>query len=61
MFEDDEPRKSPVLAQPVLDPLGIDELGDYIAALRAEISRAEAAVERKRGHRAAAETFFRSS
>ena len=42
-----------------LDQLGIDELGDYVRALRAEIRRAEATMELKRGQRAAAETFFR--
>ena len=59
MLEDDEPRGAPALAQPALYQLGIDELGDYVRALRAEIRRAEATMELKRGQRAAAETFFR--
>lgn len=59
MLDDDEPRGAPALAQPVLDRLGIDELSDYVRALRAEITRAEAVMEAKRGQRAAAELFFR--
>lgn len=60
MLDDDAPRPAPTLAQPALDPLGIDELQGYIAALRAEIARAEMAIERKQGHRAAAASFFRT-
>lgn len=60
MLEDDTPRTLPVLPQPGLDPLGIDELHGYIAALRAEIARAEATIERKRGHREEASSVFRT-
>lgn len=60
MLEDDAPQPPPILGRPALDPLGIDELKDYIVSLRAEIARAEAAIERKQGHRAAAASFFRT-
>jgi uncharacterized small protein (DUF1192 family) len=42
-----------------LDPLGVTELHDYISELRNEISRAEAAIAAKEGHRSAADAFFR--
>jgi uncharacterized small protein (DUF1192 family) len=41
-----------------LDMLGVAELQDYIAELRAEITRAEAMIVRKEAHRGAAETVF---
>jgi uncharacterized small protein (DUF1192 family) len=41
--------------------MGIKELHAYIADLRAEIARAEAEIERKHGHRSAAESVFRKS
>ncbi len=41
-----------------LDALGIAELQSYIAELRTEITRAEAAIDRKQAHRGAAELFF---
>ena len=44
-----------------LDLLGVDELGDYIAELQAEISRVEADITRKHAHRNAADAFFRKS
>ncbi len=62
MLESDEPpgTRTPVPAKPALDRLGIAELREYIASLRAEIERAEAAIEAKHGHRAAAEAVFRT-
>jgi uncharacterized small protein (DUF1192 family) len=60
--DDDEealPRKRAWLEKRVLDMLGIEELQDYIAALRAEIERVEAEVARKNSHRDTAESFFR--
>ena len=59
MFESDEPR-TPVPVQPALDRLGITELRDYVASLRAEIERAEAAIAVRHGHRSAAEAVFRT-
>ena len=59
--EDDTPkaRRPGMVAAPPLDTLGIEELRDYIAALRAEITRAEAAIAKKDTHRNAADAFFR--
>jgi uncharacterized small protein (DUF1192 family) len=53
------PRKRARLEKLVLDTLGIDELREYIGELREEIARVEADIERKQGHRSAADSFFR--
>jgi uncharacterized small protein (DUF1192 family) len=58
-MQDDEPtRPAPRLGKPVLDPLGVDELREYIAELQAEIARVEQAIARKHDHRSAAENVF---
>jgi uncharacterized small protein (DUF1192 family) len=58
--EDEEPvRKRTRLEKPVLDTSGIVELREYIAELKEEIARVEADIERKQGHRSAADAFFR--
>ena len=58
--EDEEPiRKRTRLEKPVLDTLGIEEMREYISELKAEITRVEADIERKQGHRSAADAFFR--
>jgi uncharacterized small protein (DUF1192 family) len=61
MLEEDEgpARKRSRLEKLVLDALGIEELRDYIVELRDEIARVEADIDRKHGHRSAADTFFR--
>jgi uncharacterized small protein (DUF1192 family) len=58
-MQDDEPtRPAPRLSKPVLDPLGVTELRDYIAELQEEIARVEQAIARKHDHRSAAESVF---
>jgi uncharacterized small protein (DUF1192 family) len=57
--EDGPVRKRTRLEKLILDTLGIGELRDYIAELREEIARVEADIERKQGHRSAADAFFR--
>ena len=63
MSEEDLPLPSPRMSARVekanLDPLGLAELQRYIDELRAEISRAEAVIAAKHGHRSAADAFFR--
>ena len=51
------PRQAPTLR--TLDPMSIEELRDYIAALEAEIVRAGEAIRRKEAVRAGAEAFFK--
>jgi uncharacterized small protein (DUF1192 family) len=59
-MEDDLPRPKPVLlARPPLDDFSVGALADYVADLKAEIARAEAAIAAKQGARAAAESMFR--
>lgn len=58
--EDDAPaRKRVRLEKLLLDPLGIEELQDYIGELKEEIARVEADIDRKQGHRSAADAFFK--
>jgi uncharacterized small protein (DUF1192 family) len=60
MDEDDAPIRKPARLQKlVLDALGIVELREYIDELKAEITRVEADIERKQGHRSAADAFFK--
>ena len=60
MDEEEGPvRKRTRLERIVLDTMGIEELRDYISELNAEIERVEADIERKHGHRSAADAFFR--
>jgi len=47
------------LARQDLDPLSIDELQERIAALREEIARVEAHIDRASRHRSAAEELFK--
>ena len=56
--DDLEPRK-PAPSLKNLDPMSIEELGDYITALEAEILRAKDAIKRKAAVRAGAEAFFK--
>ena len=44
-----------------LDPISIDELNERIEALKAEIARVEAHIQRVHTHRSAAEELFKKS
>jgi uncharacterized small protein (DUF1192 family) len=58
--DDDTPRPRPIrLQKPVLDLLGVEELGEYIGELHAEIARVQAELDGKARHRQAADSFFR--
>ena len=59
LTDDEEPRRRPRLQTPPLDPLGVQELQEYIAELQAEIARAEAQIARKKDVRSAADSFFK--
>lgn len=56
--DDETPRGRPGTPRD-LSRLSLDELHAYVAALRAEIARAEAAITAKRSVRDAAEALFR--
>jgi uncharacterized small protein (DUF1192 family) len=62
--DDDNPWEAPPtkrarLEKLPLDTLGLEELRAYIGELREEIARVEADIERKHGHRSAADAFFK--
>ncbi|MBI2235594.1 MAG: DUF1192 domain-containing protein [Magnetospirillum sp.] len=57
-IEDLEPRKK-APEKRNLEPLSVDELGDYIAELEGEIGRARAAITAKQSVRAGAEALFK--
>jgi uncharacterized small protein (DUF1192 family) len=60
MDEDDLPRPASTRLPPRnLEPLGVAELKAYIAELRAEIDRAEAAIKARQSQRAGAESLFK--
>jgi uncharacterized small protein (DUF1192 family) len=58
--EDDRPKKKPVheIGQD-LSLLSVEELGDRISLLNDEVARLQAALERKRASRSAADQFFK--
>lgn len=57
--EDIERQKAKHFEPKVFDAFSIDELNAYIAELKAEIARAEAAIESKKGFRSSAEDVFK--
>ena len=57
--DEEEPPKPRRVTPLPLDPLGVEELRDYIAELQAEIGRVEVAIARKHDHRSVADSFFR--
>ncbi|HYF09479.1 MAG TPA: DUF1192 family protein [Acetobacteraceae bacterium] len=60
LFDEEERPRPPTRFQPaVLDRWDVGELREYIAALREEIARAEAAIEAKQAQLRAADAFFR--
>jgi uncharacterized small protein (DUF1192 family) len=61
MAEDEDApiRKRRWLEPLMLDSLGVEELHAYIEALKGEIGRVEADINRKQSHRGAADAFFR--
>lgn len=60
MFDDDTAPKKRLPVLKNLEPLSMDELAAYIDDLKAEISRTEGEMARKKAHAAAASSFFKS-
>jgi uncharacterized small protein (DUF1192 family) len=62
IFSEDEPPPRPkkLLLPPALDLLGVEELAEYVAELKAEIGRVEQAIAAKRAHKDAASAFFKT-
>jgi len=60
MIEEETPRPAASRFTPaVMDRWDVAELQRYIAELRGEITRAEAAIAARQVHRSAADAFFR--
>jgi uncharacterized small protein (DUF1192 family) len=61
-MDDDSERKRPTAHEigMVLDAMSVDELGERIALLEAEIARLRVAIEAKSASRQAAEGFFKT-
>ena len=60
MDTDDLEPMAPKGGKKDLDEMSIDALGEYIDGLKAEIARAETAIEMKKAARAGADAFFKS-
>ncbi|MEQ9641222.1 MAG: DUF1192 domain-containing protein [Alphaproteobacteria bacterium] len=56
---DDEEDKPKQVAKPKLGEMSIEALGEYIDELKAEIARAEEAIEAKQGIRGEADSLFK--
>jgi uncharacterized small protein (DUF1192 family) len=56
--EEIRPRR---VERPLLDTMSVADLRDYIAELRGEIARAEAAIAGKEGARGFADSFFKKT
>ena len=59
LFPDQPKNPLTELKKQDLDPLSIDELDERIAALKEEIARVEAHMNRAQTHRSAAEELFK--
>ena len=58
-LDDLDPRqKKPTLKN--LDAMNIDDLQEYVAALKAELARVEDKIKSKQSHAAAAASFFKA-
>jgi uncharacterized small protein (DUF1192 family) len=59
-FESDDLEPQHKRPQPKnLDPMSIEDLQEYVAALKAEIARVEEKMKAKQSHAAAAASFFK--
>ncbi len=60
MDEDDLEPKKKKPAPKNLEPMGVEELEDYLAELEAEMARVRAELEGKKAYLAGAQAFFKS-
>ncbi|MCO6419564.1 DUF1192 domain-containing protein [Siccirubricoccus sp. KC 17139] len=59
MIEEERPKPPQGFTPAALDAWGVEEMRHYIARLRAEIARVEAAIEARQAQRGAADALFR--
>ncbi len=60
MDEDDLEPKKKKPAPKNLEPMGVEELEDYLAELEAEMARVRAELESKKAYLTGAQAFFKS-
>lgn len=60
MIDDDLTPQKKAPPRKNLEPLSLDELAAYIEDLKAEITRTEGEISRKKAHAAAASSFFKT-
>ncbi len=60
MDEDDLEPKKKKAAPKNLEPMGVEELEDYLAELETEMARVRAELESKKAYLAGAQAFFKS-
>ena len=60
MFDDDLDPKKKSAKLKNLEPLSVDELLEYVETLKAEITRAEADIAKKKAYSKAASSFFKT-
>ena len=60
MLDEEPPRRADRFAPAAMDSWGVEDLRAYIAALQAEIARAEAAIRQREAQRSAADAFFKA-
>jgi uncharacterized small protein (DUF1192 family) len=59
MFDDLEPQKKTVKLRN-LEPMSVDELLVYVGEMKAEITRTEAEITKKKAYASAASSFFKT-
>lgn len=58
-MDEDSPEKKEIKRKLDLEPMSIEELSNYIAEMKEEISRVESEISKKKSHRAGVESIFR--
>jgi len=60
MFDDDLTPQKKAAKLKNLEPMSVDELMSYVEEMRAEITRAEAEIAKKKAYATAAASFFKT-